>query len=96
MLVHNRANANIEDYLGTTPLHIANQKNNVELAELLITIAHADINKVDEDGKTELHYAVEYGRREMAKLLVKKGAKTTMDKDGNSPLEIASQRSIYD
>lgn len=65
------------------------------LAELLID-AHADMNKIDEDGQTELHHAVQYGRTEMAKLLIRKGAVTNViDKDGDSPLKIAAQKSMY-
>lgn len=77
------------------PLHIANQKNNVELAELLIN-ANADVDKIDEDGRSELHYAVEYGRRNMTKLLIKSGAATNViDSDGESPLRIALHKSMW-
>lgn len=68
----------------------------MELAAQLIR-AHADVNKIDEDGKTEIYYAVEYGRRKMVKLLIDSGASTNIpDKDGVTPLQIASQRSIHD
>lgn len=76
------------------PLHIANQKGNLILAELLIKNG-ADINKIDDDGRTELHYAVEYGRKDIVKLLIDSGGLTNvMDKDGEIALEIASQRSM--
>lgn len=54
------------------------------------------MNKIDEDGQTELHYAVQYGRRKMAMLLINHGAKTNVvDKDLQSPLELAADRRIY-
>lgn len=85
------------DSIRRAPLHIANQKNNLVLAEKLIS-AGADVNKIDEDGRTELHHSVEYGRKEMTKLLISKGATmNVIDKDGDSPLKIASLKSMtYD
>lgn len=77
-----------------TPLHIANQKNNLALASTLLKNG-ADVDKTDDDGQTELHYAVRFGRRDMTKLLIdNKATINIMDKDGDIPLEIASQRSM--
>lgn len=65
------------------------------MAEILIE-AHADINKIDEDGRTELHHSVEYGRKKMTKLLINRNAITNvLDKDGYSPLQIATEKGIF-
>lgn len=74
-------------------MHIANQHDNFELAELLIQ-SDADVNKIDQDGRTELHYSIEYGRKNMTKLLIDYAAITNvMDKDGDTPLKLANFRS---
>lgn len=77
------------------PLHIANQKDNLELADLLLKNG-ANCNKIDDDGQTEIHYSVRYGRRDMTRLLIDSGAITNiMDKNGETVLEISSKRSKH-
>jgi ankyrin repeat protein len=62
------------NYEGQTPLHIAINQGNLELAKELISKG-ADINAVTNFWHTPLHYAVNRGGFEIVKLLIENGAK---------------------
>jgi len=53
-----------------TPLHIAAEQGDTEIAELLLA-AGAEVNAVDFDGKTALHIALEDNDAEMVALLLR-------------------------
>ncbi|MBL0262861.1 MAG: ankyrin repeat domain-containing protein [Leptospiraceae bacterium] len=65
------ATANFE---GQTPLHVATNQGDIELARTLIAKG-ADVNAVTNFWHTPLHYAVNRGGYEIAKLLLDSGAK---------------------
>jgi len=60
-----------KDNGGSTPLHIAVQRNYYDVAKLLLA-NKADVNAKDNDGKTPLHFAV--GNNSMSELLRQHGA----------------------
>jgi uncharacterized protein len=61
---------------GATPLHIAAQKNNLELVKLLL--AHgADINAVDSEHRTPTDRALKWHHPEMAEFLKSRGGHAT-------------------
>jgi hypothetical protein len=73
-------------YQDLTPLHLAANKRNTEVTEILLR-SGADPNSRDEKGQTPLHLTES---PEVARLLVKHGAKINLrDKDGETPLKRA-------
>ena len=61
-----------------TPLHWAAEKNNAELAELLVS-AGADLNAEVSWGMTPLAWAANMGSREVADVLLEHGARTQLN-----------------
>jgi ankyrin repeat protein len=61
-----------------TPLHWAAEKNNAELAQLLVT-AGADLNAEVSWGMTPLAWAANMGSREAAEILLHKGARPQLN-----------------
>ncbi len=68
-----RADVNVKNYGGYTPLHEICTRGLLEIAKELIT-AGADVNGMDSWGRTELYYAIKDGRLEIAELLKQYGA----------------------
>ncbi|KAJ8675521.1 hypothetical protein QAD02_011307 [Eretmocerus hayati] len=88
---------NLWDYNGFTHLHIACMRNNTNVVrKLLLLDRQRKINEAIEEshvdwvGYTPLHFAVHFEGEETVELLLKCGAKITLD-DGNyrSPLHLA-------
>jgi len=73
LFLKHKANPNIKDSSGKTPLHIACQKGFKEYAALLLEHG-ADVNPQDHKGDAPLHTANKFGWTELAQLLVEKGA----------------------
>mmetsp|Transcript_20810 Transcript_20810/g.35648 ORF Transcript_20810/g.35648 Transcript_20810/m.35648 type:complete len:187 (+) Transcript_20810:238-798(+) len=75
---------------GSTPLHWACQKGNVEMIEYLIK-HKAKVNTVDFDGWNALHYCVQGGHLKALKVLVEKYKMNieTLTRKGESVLSIA-------
>ncbi|MFA6561260.1 MAG: ankyrin repeat domain-containing protein [Verrucomicrobiia bacterium] len=67
------ASVNEKDLLGDTPLHLAAQAGNMELAELLLA-AKADVNAKANADWTALHWAAYWRNKDMAELLLRNGA----------------------
>lgn len=59
-LMQNGANLNSKDFRGSTPLHIAVQKESENMAEILVRNG-ADINAKDILESTPLHIAIKWG-----------------------------------
>ena len=50
---------------------------------------------VDELGQTPLHYAAQYGPPQLVKALIQAGANPNMmDKEGNTPVDLAKGKEI--
>lgn len=99
-LLSEGADINAKDnvkYKYMTPLHVACQRGNKEIAQLLIE-NKADIEARDDRwGDTALHFAAVSGHKEIVKLLIEKGGDIeAMNGDGGSPLSLISgYGSIY-
>jgi len=75
---------------GYTALHLAALNNHVQIAELLIHIGKANLDRQNVNLQTALHLAVERQHVQIVKLLVREGANLNIpDKDGDTPLHEA-------
>ena len=88
-MLANKADVNVKDNDGLTPLHAAAAKGYRDVAEVLLA-GGADFNTKTGRGYTPLHAAAEGGHRELAELLLTSGA-DVWDKDnkGESPWDWA-------
>jgi ankyrin repeat protein len=91
LLLDWKANPNATNKKGQTPLMLAAQKGEVEIAKLL-TSKKADIHARDKNGKNALHYAVEEGADPpIAIYLIEQGCELdTQDDRGETALMKAS------
>ena len=81
------ADLEAKDKDGWTPLHMASERNYIEIAELLIEMG-ADVEAKDDKGWTPLHRASANNHIETAKLLLNWGVDTWAKcKDGDIPYE---------
>lgn len=67
-------------------MHIAAEKNNIELIKILIENFGADVNIRDRLMKTPLFYAVEAGSKEVVRLLISYGGDLDAEDRNQSPL----------
>lgn len=75
---------------GYTALHLAALNNHVQIAELLIRVGKANLDRQNVNLQTALHLAVERQHVQIVKLLVREGANLNIpDKDGDTPLHEA-------
>lgn len=72
-LLIGRANVNVADHRGLTPLHYSAHGNRLEEMKLLLQKG-AEINAKSCDGVTPLHLAVQEGYKDVVELLLVKGA----------------------
>lgn len=54
--IKEKADIDVKDENGRTPLHLACMNKHFEIAKILIENG-ADVNVIDNEGKTPLHYA---------------------------------------
>ncbi|XP_059489715.1 uncharacterized protein LOC132204878 [Neocloeon triangulifer] len=74
---------------GRTALHYAGMRDNIALAEFLLS-KEADINARDDKIATALTYAACFSNKEMCQLLVKNGADlSAVNREGNDALHLA-------
>jgi hypothetical protein len=67
----------------------------LDAVKLLVDELKADVNAVNDRGETPLHGAVCRGADSVVQYLVSKGAKLDVkDKDGQTPLDVASKGMI--
>ncbi|KAL7805227.1 ankyrin [Trichoderma aethiopicum] len=91
-LLHYGVNVNLADRKGKTALHYAAALKVPEILSLLLEVSGANLNAEDHNGTTPLHEASLQGRPlNVEKLLQGKVEYTKLDKDGHSPLELASE-----
>ncbi|GAU99720.1 hypothetical protein RvY_10678 [Ramazzottius varieornatus] len=75
---------------GYTALHLAALNNHLEVAELLVKQAHANMNLLNVNKQTPLHLAVERQHAHVVRMLIKEGCDVNLqDKDGDTPLHEA-------
>jgi ankyrin repeat protein len=82
-------NIKSKDEYGWTPLDWACERDNLEIAKLLIDRG-ADVDAKDMYERTPLHFASNWNRIEIAKLLIEAGADVKVkDNGGRTPLHLA-------
>ena len=70
MLLEARANVNVTDEVGYTPLHVTARYGNYDTAKLLLG-AKADVNVKNEEGSIPLDLAKRYGSEIMVAEILK-------------------------
>jgi FOG: Ankyrin repeat len=89
MFLDKKANPNLINDYGFSPLLLASSRDLTDFAQLLIDHG-ADVNLKNDQGMTALHYAAGAGYMDMATLLVERGADVNARNSGNcTPLMTA-------
>lgn len=84
-------NINFRSIMGTTMLHVASAKGNIDIMNLLITY-NADLDSLTNSNKSPLHFAVTKEHIIVVDLLIKNGAKIDIvDDEGKTPYDLAIQ-----
>lgn len=81
-MIEHGADPLVEDSSGTTPLHIAAQHGNTEIAAYLIELG-ADVNKLNDYGWTPLKYTIWNDSLSTTELLIERGATVNISDPGN-------------
>ena len=89
-LLSAEAEVNKATTFGSSPLHLACWKGNLEVVKTLLA-AGADVNKADKDGEIPLHKASSRGHLEVVDLLLRKGIH-----QGTYTLEMAERDNVVD
>jgi ankyrin repeat protein len=93
LLITHGALTDADDASGDTPLHLASWEGAVDVASLLLSSGHADVNRLSgRDGNTPLFCAVAARHIDVARVLVRHGARVEMrtGADDSSPLHQAA------
>lgn len=98
LLVENKADVNIQEKKGNTPLHFAAQQGNLSLCKLLLNVENIKLEIVNKDKLSVLHYLIQilpdylilHQYKEILQLYIDKGGKiNTKSKYGETPLHKA-------
>ncbi|XP_046643226.1 serine/threonine-protein phosphatase 6 regulatory ankyrin repeat subunit A-like [Daphnia pulicaria] len=91
-LIEKRANPNIYDKWGQSPLHVAAERRDLnEIIDLLLVHPKVKVDDVNKYGQTALHAAVSASNVMAVEHLINKGANPNAeDKWGESPLLVAA------
>ena len=86
-----RWDPNTKNHCGSTVLHIAVERNNVDLCKYILNNEKCDLNARDEDDNTPLHLAARQGLTNIAKLLLtdKRCSLNLQNSGGNTALHLA-------
>ena len=87
-----KADVNIRDHDGYTPLHDAAGNGNEDIVLALIHEFSCDVNIRNNNGRTFLHRACVWGYANIVKSAGMHISPLVVDKDGNTPLHLASSR----
>jgi len=98
MLLEKGAKLDAQSTSGATPLHVAAQRNDVEMLKILCEgKTKPRIDWRDGTGNTPLHYAVAGDRQKAAKYLLKQGASTKPENNiRNTVLHVAARNGNKD
>lgn len=95
-LLEQKANVNAKDYYGSTPLHYAAMRGNVEAAQQLLTQKNINIELRDKTLMTALHSAASSGSYEVCKLLLEHGSDVRCsDEEDMRPLHFAAMEGHF-
>lgn len=85
-LVEQKADVNITNHAGNTPLDVAAEKGHIEIVRFLLQTG-ADVNQQDKNKNTALKYASDNNQTEIVKILLKAGANPNLaDVDNDTAL----------
>lgn len=73
-----------------TPLHIAAEKNLLEVAKILVSFDKSTVHNIDSMGWSPLHFACQYRSKELVKFLVQEGADLAMRTEGPNKFKKSS------
>ncbi|KAH9195075.1 hypothetical protein AeNC1_002962 [Aphanomyces euteiches] len=94
LLLASKTNVDIPDAKNMTPLLVASARGNADIVSLLVNKGHG-LNSVDANGNSALHWACMQTRSdplEIVQALCAKGAKSSANKVGNTPLHAEALR----
>lgn len=97
LLLHYKANTNIQALSGATPIMVSVQGDDIKMTKLLLD-NHADINLRNYGGETPLYNASFHGSSAIVHLLLASGADVHAKEDlnGESPLFVAAKNGRVD
>ncbi|XP_065559577.1 putative ankyrin repeat protein RF_0381 [Artemia franciscana] len=96
LLLNNRGDPNIQDFLKRTALHFAALRGTLDVCQLLLS-NRADPNIKDLNKKTALHYAAAIGTLDVCQLLLSNGADLNLkDSSKQTALHYAAKKGTLD
>uniref|UniRef100_A0A8C5R8E9 Nuclear factor kappa B subunit 2 n=1 Tax=Leptobrachium leishanense TaxID=445787 RepID=A0A8C5R8E9_9ANUR len=95
LLVKHGANVNVmERKSGRSPLHVAVEMDNLNMATFLVKKLNADVNARTYGGNTPLHLAASLGSPVLTKMLISAGANVLMEND--EPVNVPMSHARYE
>ena len=90
-LLDAKADQNVCDHYGKSPLMVASEEGHVQIVTKLLLQENTDVNKKSQSGYTALWYACNYGKEDVVNALLEANADPNICLDsGLSPLIMAS------
>ena len=88
-LIDHKADVNLPDVYGWTPLMRAVYEGREAVVRLLLAQPEIDLNRYNDHGQTALHLAAIRSRTKLVSLLLSHGAQQAADFAGHTPVSIA-------